>query len=65
MNNYSYEKFEDLLDEFNMAHFDMYTREDLIDFGAIVVKECLSLVKAGKADAVHEAISRHFGDATL
>ena len=26
-----------------------------------VVRECLSLVKVGKADAVHEAIKQHFG----
>lgn len=40
-----YENLEKLLEKSGMDDYMMYTKEDLIDFGQLVVKECIKLLQ--------------------
>ena len=65
MNDYT--KLEKLLEKSGMDDYMMYTKEDLIDFGQLVVKECIEVVESQKAKMsygptfVIEDIEKHFG----
>ena len=61
-----YTKLEKLLEPSSMADFDMYTKEDLIEFGVLVVKKASKWIEntdsdsdIGQEDA--QALLEHFG----
>lgn len=62
-----YENLKKLLEESGMDDYMMYTKEDLIDFGQWVVKECAKIADEhndyheGVTLGVGKALKKHFG----
>ena len=59
-----YKKFEKLLKKSGMQDYDMYTREDLIDFGVLVAKKAAKISDEcidGGFWPVSENIKKRFG----
>jgi flagellar biosynthesis regulator FlaF len=62
-----YENLEKLLEQSKMDDYMMYTKEDLIDFGVWVVRECAEVANEHNTEAegitlgVGRVIKKHFG----